>query len=156
MIIIRSLTKDHGLAGLRLGYAIARPEYIEILRAVQPPWSVNSLAQVAGVAALQPDVSTWRRQSLAQLHHHAADLWNSLSQMGFRVLPTSTTYALVEVDHAAILRRSLLAHGLLVRDCTSFGLPAYIRIAARLPEENERLLAALQMTTDDGRRTTDD
>jgi histidinol-phosphate/aromatic aminotransferase/cobyric acid decarboxylase-like protein len=55
-----------------------------------------------------------------------------------------------------MLRRSLLARGLLVRDCTSFGLPAHVRIASRLPEENERLLAALQMTTDDGRRTTDD
>ncbi len=144
VIIIRSLTKAHSLAGLRLGYAVAAPKLIEALRAAQPPWSVNSLAQVAGVAALQPKVLSWRKESLAQLHQHAAALWAKLSTLGFIVLPTSTTYALVKVDDAPVFRRSLLAHGLLVRDCTSFGLPQYVRIAARLPEENERLLTVLK------------
>jgi histidinol-phosphate aminotransferase len=143
-VILRSLTKDHGLAGLRLGYALAQPELIEALRAVQPPWSVNSLAQVAGVAALQPELIAWRHQSLSQLQAHAAALWRELSNLGFKVLPTDTTYALVEVGEARQFRRTLLNQELLVRDCSSFGLPGHIRIAAQRSEENEQLLQAMK------------
>ncbi len=143
-IIIRSLTKEYGLAGLRLGYAVAAPALIAALQAVQPPWSVNSLAQVAGVAALQPEIVIWREQSMAQLHQHAAGLWQNLSTMGLDVLPTSTAYTLINVGDAAQFRRSLLNHGLLVRDCASFGLPKHIRIAVQLPAENEKLLTAVR------------
>lgn len=142
-ILLRSLTKEHSLAGLRLGYAVAQPELIETLSNVQAPWSVNSLAQVAGVAALQPDLLRWRDDSLARLHGHAAELWERLAELGYPVLPSSTPYTLVEVGDAAAFRRKLLQQGILVRDCASFGLPDYIRIAAQLPEENERLLAAV-------------
>jgi histidinol-phosphate aminotransferase len=145
IIILRSLTKDQALAGLRLGYAIAAPALIAALRAVQPTWSVNSLAQVAGVAALQAPVLAWRQDSLACLRHHAADLWAGLSNLDFEVLPTATTYSLVKVDNAAAFRHQLLIKGLQVRDCASFGLPQQIRIAARQPAENEQLLAAIKL-----------
>jgi histidinol-phosphate aminotransferase len=144
VIIIRSLTKDHGLAGLRLGYGLAVPDLVHILRAVQPPWSVSSLAQVAGIAALQPEVVAWRAESLALLHRQAAVLREKLSAAGFSVLPSSTPYFLVEVARASRVRQRLLREKLLVRDCTSFGLPAYVRIAAQLPEENERLIEGMQ------------
>jgi histidinol-phosphate aminotransferase len=143
LIRLRSFTKDYDLAGLRLGYALAAPDLISILRAVQPPWSVNSLAQIAGIAALQEEVIAWRQQSLAQLHQHAADLWSGLTELGLAVLPTTTTFALVAVNNAATFRSHLLAQGLLVRDCTSFGLPEHVRIAAHRPAANERLLAAM-------------
>lgn len=143
LIIIRSLTKEHGLAGLRLGYALAGQALCEALRAVQPPWSVNSLAQVAGVAALQAGVAAWREQSLTQLHGQAARLWSCLSELGYRVLPSDTPYTLVEVGQAATFRRALLEQGCLVRDCASLGLPDHIRIAAQRPADNERLIAAM-------------
>ena len=143
-IIIRSLTKEFSLAGLRLGYAVAAPHLIEVLHSVQIPWSVNTLAQVAGVAALQPEVTAWRDESLGQLHQHAAELWANLSALGFTVLPTSTTYALVEVGDAIQFRQALLPYGLVVRNCTSFGLPNYVRIAAQLPENNQRLINAIK------------
>lgn len=144
VVIIRSLTKEHGLAGLRLGYALARPELIAALRAVQPPWSVNTLAQTAGVAALQPEVLAWRAHSLAHLQRHAAELWAGLAALGLKVWPTSTPYALLEVGHAAAFRQALLAQGLLVRDGASFGLPTHVRISAQLPAENERLLVGIK------------
>ncbi|HMR68210.1 MAG TPA: aminotransferase class I/II-fold pyridoxal phosphate-dependent enzyme, partial [Anaerolineae bacterium] len=122
-------------------------EIIRLLRAIQPAWSVNSLAQVAGVAALQPDVRARQRQNLAQLQQHALALWQKLSTIGYTVLPTQTTFALVQVGQATQFRRALLAHGLLVRDGTSFGLPDHVRIAGQLPEQNERLVAALQKLT---------
>ena len=113
------------------------------LRAAQPPWSVNSLAQVAGVAALQPEVIAWREQTLAQLQGDAAVLWTDLSGLGMTILPTTTTFALAAVEDAALFRRWLLQDGLLVRDCASFGLPGYIRIAANRPEANRQLVRAI-------------
>lgn len=143
-ITIRSLTKEQGLAGLRLGYAVAAPPLLNALKTVQPPWSVNSLAQVAGVAALQPEVITWRDSTLAQLRRHAANLWAGLRACGFSVLSGATAYALIKVGAGAEFRRWLLRQEILVRDCASFGLPEYIRVAARLPAENEQLLAAVK------------
>lgn len=145
LIVLRSLTKDLALAGLRLGFALAAPTVIDLLRRVQPSWSVNSLAQIAGVAAMQAEALTWRRQSLRRLHYRAAELWVGLAELGWSVLPTATTYSLVAVGDAAMFRRRLLAEGLLVRDCTSFGLPHHVRIAARRSVENERLLATVEL-----------
>lgn len=144
LILLRSLTKDQALAGLRLGYVIAAPAVITALRAAQPTWSVNTLAQVAGVAALQPAVLAWRDDTLARLGRHAAELWAGLTEWGYPVLPSATPYALVQVAEAATWRERLLFQGVQVRDCAFFGLPQYARIAARRPEENERLLNAIK------------
>jgi len=144
LVVLRSLTKEHGLAGLRLGFAIAAPERIERLRVAQPAWSVNSLAQVAGVAALQPAVRAEQRRNITQLLAHAADLWRDLADAGFKLLPTTTSYALIQTGQAALTRQKLLQHRLLVRDGTSFGLPEYVRIAAQRPEQNRRLIAAMK------------
>lgn len=144
LIILRSLTKDQALAGLRLGYVLAPPDVIAALRAVQPSWSVNALAQIAGVAALQAPVLAWRQQTLDCLRGHALDLWAGLGELGYTVLPTSTTYTLVVVSNAAAFRQRLLRQGVQVRDCASFGLPRHVRIAARRPEENEHLLAVIR------------
>lgn len=149
-IILRSMTKAYALAGLRLGYAVAPPAIIEVLQSVQPPWSVNSLAQIAGVAALQPPTQTWRDQTLAELRQHAYHLWHDLKGLGLTVLPTDTTFTLVEVNNAADFRRRLLKRRLLVRDATSFGLPRHVRIAARRPEENHLLVEAIRQLQERG------
>jgi histidinol-phosphate aminotransferase len=142
-IVLRSLTKEYALAGLRLGYVVAATPLIDTLRQVQPPWSVNSLAQVAGVAALQPDSLAWRQHSLARLRSDAAQLWSDLVECGLTVLPSDTTYALLAVPDGAATRSRLLERRLLVRDCTSFGLPGHIRVAAHRPADNRALTAAL-------------
>lgn len=144
VIHLRSLTKDYSLAGLRLGYIVADPNLITPLQNSKPPWSVSTIAQIAGIAALQLDVIAWRKESLAQLHHHAGNLWHGLKSLGFVVSPTETTFALINVNSASEFRRRLLQTGLLVRDCTSFGLPGYIRIAAHTPESNDRLLDTIK------------
>jgi histidinol-phosphate/aromatic aminotransferase/cobyric acid decarboxylase-like protein len=144
VIRLRSLTKDYSLAGLRLGYLVADPALIHPLQAAKPPWSVSTIAQIAGISTLQPDVVTWRRKSLAQLHQHAADLWHGLTLLGFDVSPTETTFALISVNNAGKFRRQLLKAGLLVRDCASFGLPDHVRIAAHTPEANSRLLEVIK------------
>ncbi|MCS6827715.1 MAG: cobyric acid synthase [Caldilinea sp.] len=142
LLIVRSLTKEYALAGLRLGYALAAPTVIEAMRRVQPPWSVNTPAQVAGMAALAD--RTHLHRTLTALHQAKEELVAGLQRIRLQPLPSETHFMVVRVGDGAAMRRRLLAHGLLVRDCTSFGLPAYIRIAARKPEDNLRLLNALQ------------
>jgi histidinol-phosphate aminotransferase len=141
ILVLRSLTKAQALAGLRLGYAIGHEDVVAALRRVQPPWSVNALAQAAGVAALRDQAHTER--SLANLVGIRQAFVRELAAGGRAPLPTSTHFFLLPVENASACRRKLLSQGLVVRDCRSFGLPRHIRIATRKPEENARLAAAL-------------
>jgi L-threonine-O-3-phosphate decarboxylase len=142
LVMLRSMTKDFGLAGLRLGYAFGSVPVIAAMREAQPPWSVNALAQAAGVAALG-DLEH-RRDTLQQLARAKEELVAAMIRMGMRPVPSATHFFLVRVGDGAAFRMALLRRGVLVRDCASFGLPAYVRIATRRPEENDRLLAALR------------
>jgi threonine-phosphate decarboxylase len=138
VLVLRSLTKDCGLAGLRLGYAVGAEDLIAALRQAQPPWSVNALAQVAGVAALRdPD---HRRASLERLARAKQELVAGLTRLGLEPVPSAVHFFLLRARDGAAFRQALLRRGILVRDCASFGLPAHVRIAARRPAENERLL----------------
>ncbi|KAA3659558.1 MAG: histidinol-phosphate aminotransferase family protein [Chloroflexi bacterium] len=143
LLILRSMTKDYAIAGLRLGYAVGHPEVIEALKRVQPPWSVNGVAQAAGVAALA-DID-FLQNSLPKLWRDKQILTDGLMAAGYAPTPSTTHYFLLPVSNAAQFRQKLLQHRLQVRDCTSFGLPNYVRIATRKGEENGRLVEAMKV-----------
>jgi histidinol-phosphate aminotransferase len=145
LVLVRSLTKDHAIAGLRLGYAVAAPEVVRILRAAQPTWSVNAAAQAAGLAALAADSHVDRGRVLAE--EAKAFLTEELGTLGWHVLPSAANFLLVEVSDAAAVTRALRACGIYVRDCTSFGLPRHIRLAARPLAECAVLVAAAKQLT---------
>jgi histidinol-phosphate aminotransferase len=140
-IVVRSMTKDHALAGVRLGYAVGSTEWIDALAAAQPPWSVSAAAQAAGMAALS-DAEHLRR-SLERLADTKRRFVADLERIGRTPVPSETHYFLVPVADARAVRLALLHRGILVRDGASFGLPGHLRIATRRPEDNKRLLAAL-------------
>ena len=141
LIVLRSMTKYWGLAGLRLGYAIAAPAEAAALRAAAPPWSVNACAQAAGLA------------TLADLEHHDAAvallvaerdrIAAGLRDLGWVTEPTTAGFFLIHAGDAPAVRAALLARRCLVRDCTSFGLPEHIRVSPRHPGQNDLLLEAL-------------
>lgn len=142
VLVLRSMTKDYALAGLRLGYAVGSLGVIAALRKVRPPWNVNALAQAAGIAALADQAHL--HASLQKLRENKRAFVAGLIELGLSPIPSSTHYFLVRVGDGAGFRRTLLWKGLQVRDCASFGLPAYMRIATRRPEENARLLVAIR------------
>lgn len=144
VLVLRSLTKDCALAGLRLGYAVGAPNVVESLRRMQPPWSVNALAQAAGIAAVED--RSHRERTLALLVEAKAKLAAGLAALGLPPLPSAGPYFLLRVGDGAAFRRALLNRGVLVRDCASFGLPAYVRISVRQPQENARLLDVIRAT----------
>jgi len=142
VVRVRSLTKDHGLAGLRIGYALAAPALARRIEAERPPWTVSAPAQAAAVAAAGRDdfVAACRARLLADRDHLRA----RLADLGLASLPSDTLYFLVEVGDATALRRRLLAHhAVAVRDATSFGLPDHVRVAARPAADVDRLVRAL-------------
>jgi histidinol-phosphate aminotransferase len=141
LVILRSLTKSHGLAGLRLGYLLADAEVVEAVGQAQPPWTVNAFAQAAGLAALGDEEHVTGGRKLARLAR--AWLVDGLEQLGLHCVPSRASYWLVKVGDGRRVRDELLRRGILVRDARSFGLPSYIRVAVRPLEECERLLAAL-------------
>ncbi len=141
ILVLRSMTKDHALAGLRLGYAVGPADLIATLTSLRPPWNVNALAQAAGLAALQDEAHL--AQTLAQLRHEKDLLVCGLRALGYAPVPSQTHFFLLPVGNGATFRRALLTHGMLVRDCASFGLPQYVRIAPHRPAENLRLLEVI-------------
>ena len=152
IIVLRSMTKDFALGGLRLGYAIARPDTIRTMAEAQPPWNVNSLAQLAGVACMQE--LAWRDESLATLRRDTELLRRALMELGFSPRTTTTNYMLVPVKDPTALRIELLRRKIVVRDCTSFGLPGFIRLATQRPEHNQILIEALSELTQYGVSTS--
>jgi histidinol-phosphate aminotransferase len=143
ILVVRSMTKDYALAGLRLGYVAGHNQtLITALSRACPAWNVNGLAQAAGMAALADQPYLWRR--LAALAQANEALRAGLEALDLVPLPSATHFFLMEVGNGAAFRQALLRQDLLVRDCASFGLPRYVRIASRRPEENARLVAAIQ------------
>ena len=141
IIVVRSMTKDFALPGLRLGYAISSKEIISILNRVKPPWNVSSVAQAAAVFVLGQDA--YLKTCARKLEQSKRLLIDGMRARGLEPLPSQANFVLVQVGDAARFRRALIAHGIVVRDCTSFGLPAYVRLAPRTKGECEKLLAAL-------------
>ncbi len=140
--IMRSMTKDYGLAGIRLGYLVAAPHVIERLRPHQPSWSVSSVAQAAGVYALSQagHVGCARREVRTAKDYLAGEL----RKLGLGVQPSKANFLLVKVGDASDVRARLLKKGMIVRDCASFGLPSYIRIGIRKANDCRRLVASLK------------
>jgi threonine-phosphate decarboxylase len=147
-MVLRSMTKFFGIPGLRLGYAIANSTLAERLDAMGGPWSVNTLALAAGVAALQD--TEHNRLTIEYIRQERSNLLDRLSELKqLKVYPSSANFLLAEITggmSATELRDLLIPQRLLIRDCTNFmGLtPQFFRIAVRTKEENERLVGALK------------
>ncbi|MDP2730471.1 MAG: histidinol-phosphate transaminase [Dehalococcoidales bacterium] len=144
LVVLRSMTKDYALAGLRLGYAIAAESIMSVLNKVKPPWNVSSVAQAAGIAVLKVD--GYLDACAMTLKESKEFLVKELRRLGCSPLPSEANFFLVEVRDAASLRQALFKKGILVRDCSSFGLRDYIRLAPRTMPECQKLVGVLEET----------
>jgi histidinol-phosphate/aromatic aminotransferase/cobyric acid decarboxylase-like protein len=136
--VVGSLTKLFACPGLRLGYVIARPDLIARLAARQSEWSIGSLALAVLPELLEgADLVGWAAET-ARLR---AELTGLLERHGLRPQPSDANFVLC--DGPPGFRGKLLAQGIVVRDCASFGLPGTIRVAVPNGEGLERLDSAL-------------
>lgn len=154
LIILKSLTKLYCLPGLRLGYMVAPADLVAAVEAARDPWSVNALAQIAGLQCLREEAYVARtREALPRFRRGLEDglRWLGRSCLpGLEVYPSAANFLLGRVPAAAggaaSLASRLVGRGILIRVAADF-VPldeTYFRLAVRLPEENDRLLAQLQ------------
>lgn len=141
LILVRSMSKNYANTALRLGYALASEDFVTKLRVLQPDWSVNSLAQKAGISSLEDHAYLPNaRKVIFSARNY---LKKALTKLGLKTIPTDANFLLIRVDNASKWRSLLLTKGVVVRDCTSFGLPNYIRVGIRVIEDCKFLVKAI-------------
>lgn len=142
LIVARTFSKCHGLAGLRVGYGVCHPQVADLMNRIRPPFNVNSLALAAATAAL--DDAEHLQQTLELNTRGMQQLKEGLDAMGLVHIPSVGNFISVDTGQsAAPLYDALLHEGIIVRPVANYGMPQHLRITVGLPEENERFLGAL-------------
>ena len=142
---LRSVTKEHALAGVRAGFAVGPAPVVRALERVRPPWTASTAAQAAAAAALGDAAAAHLAETLPRLRFERELLETAFARLRLPTVRTATHFLLAAVGDAAALSARLRAgHGIRVRDCASFGLPGHVRVAARTPADNNELVKALE------------
>lgn len=148
LLVLRTFSKIAGLAGLRVGFAVAAAEAIDRLDRVRAPFNVNRLAQAAALAALDDEAHLARTRAV--VIEERRWLTAELTRLGHTVAPSQANFLLVRVPDAAGARGRLLRAGLLVRDGAAVGFPGHLRISVGTREANQRLVATLDRSRPGG------
>lgn len=142
IIILRTFSKIYGLAGLRIGYGIARPQIIEMLNRARPPFNVNSLAQAAALASLKDKYQIERSKKL--IKEEKEYLYSNLHKMKLSYIPTQANFILIKLGtKASYVEKRLLQHGIIIRGMKAYNLTQYVRLTIGTREQNERFIRAL-------------
>ena len=147
IIVIRTFSKIAGIAGVRVGYGIAKPELIGYLRRVVNPFTTNRLAQVAALASL--DDEEHRRKVLSSNQEGKKYLYDELRKLGLFYVPTETNFIFIDVkkDSEAIFEK-LLKKGVIIRPGKIYGCPNFIRVTIGNAYENKRFIQAIKEVMD--------
>ena len=142
IIILRSFSKAYGLAGLRLGYAIAAPELVTYMERIRQPFNVNLLAQVAGLAALED--KDFLKKTRRMILEGKDFIYQELSRMGLGYVLSVANFILVDVGRdSQEVFKSCLKFGVIVREMSQYGLANFIRVTIGTQKENQRFLRVL-------------
>lgn len=143
VIILRTFSKIYGLAGLRIGYALAQENYIQYMERARQPFNVNTLAQEAALAALND--STFVKKSKKKVAEGKEYLYESLKKIGIECIPSATNFILLNLRQDGIeVFKKLLKQGVIVRDMCQYGLKNFIRVTIGTKKENRKFVAALK------------
>ncbi|HEY6642912.1 histidinol-phosphate transaminase [Povalibacter sp.] len=143
LIVTRTFSKAYGLAGLRVGYALASPAIAGMLNRVRQAFNVNSIALAAASAAL--DDSDHLQKSVALNLSGLKQLEEGVDQLGLRRYPSRGNFLLIDCARpAASVYESMLRQGVIVRPVGNYQLPSHLRITVGTPEQNRRMLDALR------------
>lgn len=142
LIVTRTFSKAYGLAGLRVGYALAHAEVADLVNRVRQPFNVNSLALSAATAAL--DDGDFLAESKRVNDAGMTQLIEGFKALGLDWIPSWGNFVCVKVGDAASVFQRLLSQGVIVRPVANYGLHGYLRVSIGLPEQNARFLSVLQ------------
>jgi len=142
LVVTRTFSKAYGLAGLRVGYAVAHPSVADVMNRVRQPFNVNSIALAAAQAAL--DDMEFVARSYAENLQGLKQLEEGARGLGLDFIPSHGNFLAVRVGKATEIYKRLLRRGVIVRPVGGgYGLPEHLRVTVGTPQENEKFLAAL-------------
>jgi len=147
LIVTRTFSKVYGLAGLRVGYAVCRPEIADLLNRVRQPFNVNNLAIVGAVAALTDH--DFLRESFELNLTGMQQLQDGCKRLGISWIPSYANFITVEIprvndqSQGGAVFQKLLRKGVIVRPLAGYAMPDHLRVTIGLPSENARFLGAL-------------
>ena len=143
VIILRTFSKIAGIAGVRVGYGIARPELIGYLNRVVNPFTTNRLAQVAALASL--DDEEHRRKVLSSNQEGKKYLYRELKKLELFYVPTETNFIFIDLkEDADVIFERLLKKGVIIRPGKIYGCPNFIRVTIGTAYENQRFIKAIR------------
>lgn len=144
IILLRTFSKAHGLASFRIGYGIADVKIIEALTKVKLPLNVSFTSQIAALAALKDTQFTdfVIKNNCSQLEYY----YKEFERLGLRYIPSSGNFLLVEIGiDSSFAELEFLKKGIVIRNGEEFGLPKWLRISVGKPEENQKVIEALEI-----------
>jgi histidinol-phosphate aminotransferase len=146
LLVSRTFSKAYGLAGLRVGFAIAQPAVTDLMNRIRQPFNVNSLAQAAAIAALND--KAFLEKGAENNRAGYKQLTAAFEELELEYVPSYGNFVLVKVGEddgaGARVNIALLKQGVIVRPVGAYGLPQWLRISIGLPEENARFIEALK------------
>lgn len=143
VIVLQTFSKAYALAGLRVGYGIARAELAGYLQQVRGPFNVNTIAQAAALASLADEGQVQRAFDLNQ--NGKEQMYAGFKELGLTFAPTEANFVLVNVERESkVIFQELLKRGVIVRTGDPFGMPQWIRVTIGTREMNERFISALR------------
>ncbi len=143
IIILKTFSKAYGLAGLRIGYAIARPELTAYMERVRQPFNVNLLAQAAALSGLED--KKFLSETKKTVLEGKIYLYACLDRMGIAYLPSVANFILIDTGKdCSVVFREMLKFGVIVRDMKQYGLKDFIRVTIGTKKENERFIKVLK------------
>ena len=143
LVISRTFSKAHGLAGLRVGYGFAHPQVADLMNRVRQPFNVSHIGQAAAVAALFDD--EFVEQSTLLNKQGMNTLTVGFRRLGLSWIPSHGNFVSCKVGQGAEIFRRLLKHGVIVRPIAAYGMPEYLRVSIGTEAENARFLSALEI-----------
>jgi histidinol-phosphate aminotransferase len=141
-VVLRTFSKIHGLAGLRIGYGIAPPEMTEVLHKTRQPFNVNSVAHAGAIAALDDEAHL--RETKQVIDEGRAYLQEQFADMQIPFVPAAANFVMVNVGDGCAVFQKLLRRKIIIRPLKGYGLPEWIRISVGTTQENRQLIAALR------------
>ena len=145
VVVARTFSKAYGLAGLRIGYGLARKDIITALNKVREPFNVNSLAQVAATAALRDE--KYMTSSVEFVKGERERFYSRLKGLGIDHIPSRTNFILINIKRdSSVFFNKLLKKGIIVRDMSAWKMKGFIRVNMGLKEENNAFFRAFEET----------
>ncbi len=149
VVVLRTFSKIHGLASLRVGYGMAPPGLIAVLQKTRQPFNVNGIGQIAALAALQDKEHQARSKSVVD--EGRAYLEDQFRELRLRFVPSHANFVMVEVGDGPAVFQQLLTRKVIVRPVMGYQLPAWVRISVGTMEQNKQCVAALKEVLPKGR-----